>query len=117
MNREVVSDRFPLLPIRFRVNGRSFEELGILDTGFEGGLSVPPDLLGEIDSPNATVHLAPFGSGLIERPLLDGVFEIGDYGPFPVEVVAFGDEILIGQAVIAFFTVTLDHGRRITVSA
>ena len=117
VSRELDSLPFPYLPLRFQVGRFVFEEEGLLDTGFEGGIAVPPDILRDVGPPDLLpTRLRPVLGPHVDAPTYAGFFHIGNLGPFPVDIIAAGDEILIGQQAIAHLTITLDHGQRVVVS-
>ena len=43
MNGELTSSRFPYLPVRWQVRQQTYEAEALLDTGFDGGIAVPPN--------------------------------------------------------------------------
>jgi predicted aspartyl protease len=45
-DNQVVSEHFPYLPLRILVAGRAIETEALLDTGFDGAVVLPTDLLG-----------------------------------------------------------------------
>ena len=42
MNAELTSSRFPYVPVRWQVGQQIYEAEALLDTGFGGGIAVPP---------------------------------------------------------------------------
>lgn len=50
---QVVSDRFPYLPIRLLVAGISVETHAPLDTGFDGAVVIPPGTFEDNVRPNS----------------------------------------------------------------
>ena len=61
VSRELDSLPFPYLPLRFQVGRFVFEEEGLLDTGFEGGIAVPPDILGDVRPSRLAAHQVKTG--------------------------------------------------------
>ena len=116
MSRRPDALPFPCLSVRFQVRGVAFDEIAVLDTGFEGGIAVPQAILKDVGLPVGRVRLELVGGNQISVPFYYGSWQIGDLGPFPVRIDVVGDEVLIGQRAIAYLTVTLDHGRRVIVS-
>jgi predicted aspartyl protease len=117
MNQGVISSRFPYIPIRFQVRLHTYEMEALVDTGFEGGIAVPPSLLENLGPPDGYELWAPVVGTPVLADVYYGSFQVDALGPFPVAITALGDEVLIGLEVIIRFIVTFDHGQRLVVEA
>jgi predicted aspartyl protease len=53
MGQGVISSRFSYLPIRFLVRQYTYQREVLIDTGFDGGIAVPPSLLENLGPPNS----------------------------------------------------------------
>lgn len=111
----VVSPRFPYLPIRVSVRGQELDLEALLDTGFDGHVVVPTDLLGDGDRPDGYLRWKLADGSPVLAPYYLGSLAIGRLGPYPVVVTALGDEGLVGQQVAERVSILLDHGQRVLV--
>ena len=111
----MTSSRFPYVAFHVQVRQHSLDAEGLVDTGFDGGLAVPPTLLENVGPPDAYELWQPVVGPPILAPTYRATFQIDALGPFPVAVTALGDEILVGLEVISRFAVTLDHGQQVIV--
>ena len=115
MSQELVSSRFPFLPVRLEVRQLIYEEEALIDTGFDGGIAVPPFLL-EGQEPDWRQRWILAEGSEIVAPVYRGTVQVGDFQPASVLVLAMGDEYLIGLGLLTRFSVLLDHGLRVVVS-
>ena len=110
-----VSFRFPYLSIRVYVGGYTYEGDALLDTGFDGGISLPFGYLDDsVPSVGTTTWILADGSER-DTQTYNGVLTFEGLEPFRVSVTMMGDEILIGTQAIKDFSVILDHGMRVIV--
>jgi predicted aspartyl protease len=87
----------------------------LLDTGFDGYVTLPPHM----------IPISEAADGDTPGQLADGTFvqlnyyyatmTIEDLGTLDCNVIAMGDEPLVGRAVSDRFMVILDHGRQLIV--
>jgi predicted aspartyl protease len=125
MSRKLTSSKYPYLPltIHVRVSSRKNIDLhtqALIDTGFSGDIVVPvteelkqptPDAYVTWSMADGSEVLAPIFLGRIRFPELDeDVAEM-----VGVTVTVLGDQALIGQSVLRRFTLTLDHGKQVTL--
>lgn len=110
----VESERFPYLPVTFTVGQRSHRVDALLDTGFDGYLSVPHELVaGASGSAFQDWELAD--GSLIRIPYYRATLRVGNLPPSPGLVIVLGDEVILGRAVSDQYRVVLDRGRRVIV--
>ena len=114
MSQQLTSSRFPFLPIRLEVRQEIYEEEALLDTGFDGGMAVPPFLLAGQDPDWYQLWTLADGSH-VSTPVYRGVVRLGDFQPIPILVVGLGDEWMVGLGILNHFSVTFDHGERVIV--
>jgi predicted aspartyl protease len=125
MSNKLTSWRYPFLPLSIHVRVAKRTQLDLdtqtlIDTGFSGDIVVPAtkELLHSTPGAYATWTmadgseiLAPIFLGTIRFPELeeDAAEMVG------VTVTVLGDQALIGQSVLKHFTLTLDHGKQVTL--
>ena len=105
---------FPSLPLTVRVRGETYAGPALLDTGFEGDIIVPADLVGGF--PGRTQDLVLADGSATEAPFLSGFAQFADFDNVPANVLFFGNEFVIGMGILSRYEVILDHGRRVIVN-
>ena len=115
MNRQVISSRFPYLPIKITLQQHSQHVEALLDTGFDGDVIVPSTFITGNRPPDELVPWILADGSRGQAPAYIGTIEIGVFGPFQALVMVLGDEMLIGRGIIDRFAITLDHGQRVIV--
>ena len=115
MNERLISTRFPYLPVQLTVRGRTYDMEALLDTGFDGDVVIPQDMITTAEPPNGylTWRLAD-GAGVRTAYYL-GSIRMGGLGAFPVVANALAYQPTIGRGVTHRFTVILDNGRQVIV--
>jgi predicted aspartyl protease len=106
-----------------RVSNRKNIDLqtqALIDTGFSGDIVVPatgelkqypPDAYATWTMADGSEVMAPIFLGRIRFPELDEA----DAEMVGVTVTVLGDQPLIGQSILRRFTLTLDHGKQVTL--
>jgi len=113
VNERLESNQFPYLPIRIEVRGRIHELQALVDTGFNGDVTVPPSVIGTAESPDWQLHGILADGSRLALPAYHAEVRLGLHGPFQVSLVALGDEPTVGPRVTDRFLLILDHGRRV----
>lgn len=115
MTPRLESERFPYLPLRLAVRGRDYAVEALIDTGFDGYVAVPHDLLGS-DLPPDDYHAWSLADGSeVFAPFYLGTVHLGDVGAFPAAITVLGDEVIVGRGITDNVSLHLDHGRRVVV--
>jgi predicted aspartyl protease len=125
MSNKLISTRYPFLPLTIHVRVTNSKNLdldaqALIDTGFLGDIVVPaseelkessPDAYATWTMADGSEVLAPIFLGTIRFPELaeDAAEIVG------VTITVLGDQALIGQSVLRHFTLTLDHGKQVTL--
>ena len=82
MSQRLTSLRFPVVPFRREVRQQTYEEEALLDTGFDGGMAVPPFLL-QGQEPD-WYQLWTLADGTqVPVPVYQGVVRLGDLSLSP----------------------------------
>ena len=112
----MTSAPYPSLPIRCDIQGVTREVDAIIDTGFDGYLVVPEALIGALPEPSRRRRYRTASGEPVIVVEYDGTVELSAQ-PLLVEanIIALGDEYLIGIELLNHFRVTLDHGQRVIV--
>lgn len=120
MTPSVTSSHFPFLSLHVQIIDDNapafdFDVDAFVDTGFDGGLTVPSALI--------PAELVPVGQS--SWNLADGTeittdayfcyVSIGHLQPVPTAVIALDGDVLLGRHVTNRFRVSFDHGRSIVV--
>ncbi len=115
MNRRLVSNRYPYLPLHLQVRQKEIDVEALIDTGFDGGLAVPSSFIAESEVPNGHHRWKLADNSIVAAPFYLGTVGLGEVGSFIIAVTLMGDEFLIGQGLLRRFIIIFDHGRRVIV--
>lgn len=113
-NKIVTSSHFPYLPIKVSTK-KDFELEALLDTGYDGGVIVPPKLISNGEVSGWLVDCKLADNSIVEVPAYIGSVRLGNKKLNNITVLIMGDEPVIGREVIKYFKVILDHGSKITL--
>lgn len=100
--------------IKVTLGDRDYEENALLDTGFNGDVAVPFHL--ELDSSGRTTELILADGSVIRARSQLGQIQLGDLEPVSAEIVAIGNNFVIGTGILRRYEVILDHGQRVIVN-
>lgn len=107
---------YPYLRIHFSVGTHRDHVPALVDTGFDGYLAVPEDLLERLPSPARLEPVRTASREVLWVPAYPGTLELDQVpGRFQALVLCLGDEYLLGLTAINRYLVTFDHGLRVTV--
>ena len=120
MIQSVTSARFPYLPVRLTIGAQDnpvFETVlePQVDTGFDGGLAVPPMLIPSTVTPDGHTEWQMADGTELRAPAYLCSVSIGNLSPVRTAVIAFDGDILLGRHVTDQFRLIFDHGRTLTV--
>jgi predicted aspartyl protease len=113
MTPPLVSERFPYLPLRLDLGGRAFSLEALIDTGFDGDLVVPSDVL--TSDPDDFQRWSLADGSVVYAPMYFGRARLDGFDSFGVLVTVLGDEPLVGRGVTDRFRLVLDHGERVII--
>lgn len=115
MTPRLETDHFPYLPLRLHVRDRTYAVEALIDTGFDGYVAVPPELVADGGPPD-DFHIWILADGSqVVAPFYLGTVHVGDVGSAPAAITALGDEPIVGRGIIDRFLLHLDHGERVVV--
>lgn len=102
------------LPLRLEVRNRVHTLEALIDTGFDGDIAVPADMLVNVE-PDDHQRWTPADGTHVSAPYFVGTVQVGAVGTFEAVITALGDEPLVGRGVTDRFRIILDHGERVIV--
>ena len=103
------------MPVHLESDGHQSDVEALLDTGFDGDVAVPPDLIGDGRPADGHLRWTLADGSSVLAPYYLGTATVGRLGPFPAVVTALGEEPLAGIGLAKHLTIVLDHGRRLVV--
>ncbi len=113
----LTSSRFPYLQATIQVLNRNFKTEVLVDTGFDGDITMPPEMILNGKPPEGYFSWTLANGKNVSAPYFLGKVKLGKFKPLDVLITALGDEPLIGRRVTNKFKVTFDHGRKVIVEA
>ena len=87
----------------------------LVDTGFDGGVVIPKDVLDPALTPVRYLPWSLADDSTVLLPAFLGDVQIGDLPPIRTIVMPLGDEPPIGRHVISPYREIFDRGTRIIV--
>ena len=120
MIQAVTSSRYPYLPVHVEIFTQQtivfeFDVEPMVDTGFDGGLTVPQGVILASVPPFGTSEWKLADDTEIKLPAYIARVTIGSLQPIATLVIVLGDDPLLGRDVIDNFSLHFDHGRQLTV--
>lgn len=115
LSQRLTSSRFPYVPLHLEVRQQTHGVDALLDTGFDGDVALPPELVVAGQSPDGYLPCQLADGSEVLTPFYLGVVRVGDLGAFPIVIIALGDEPLVGRGVSDRFRIILDHGQQLIV--
>ena len=115
MTERITSQRFPYVPIRVSVQQREVALEALVDTGFDGGVAVPPTIVTNGETPDGYLPWTLADGTQVLLPAYRGTVQLDGFPSFPTVVIALGDEPIVGRQVSDRFRVVLDHGQQVVV--
>lgn len=112
-NKIVISSHFPYLLVNVSTAKKDFELEALLDTGYDGGVIIPPKRItnGEVSGWLVDCKLA--NNSIVEVPAYLGSVRLDNKKLNNITILIMGDEPIIGREVIKHFKITLEYGRKI----
>lgn len=116
-NRRLVSAHFPYLPIHLQLRRTRQDMEALLDTGFDGDVALPSELIIDGDPPDGHQRWRLADGSTVRAPYYLGRLRVGSVEIAPVVVTAMGDEAIVGTGILDEFTVILDHAQRLIMES
>ena len=112
----LVSTDYPYLQVEVTIRSFRSRFRALLDTGFDGSLTLPEALRSQLGRPDMLVRTRLADGTERKFPAYQGGVEIVGLGVvYLTRLTLLGDECLIGQGIIKRLKVTFDHGSQIVV--
>lgn len=113
--KKLTSLNFPFIPITLIVRQRELKLEALLDTGFDGFVVVPTEMLSNGHPPDGYLPWTLADGSKTLAPAYIGVVKLKGIGSFSVIVTALGDEVMVGRRLSDKFKLILDHGKKLIV--
>lgn len=113
MSFRIVSSRFPYLLIHIEIRRGSHDVEALIDTGFDGGVALPPEMIMNGEPPDGYQRWKLANGSTVLAPFYRGTVQIGKFLPFRMLVVAMGQGPVIGRGVTDRFTVIFKKGKQV----
>jgi clan AA aspartic protease len=121
MSVPVSSSHFPYLTIRVTIrqpiagNQQEIQLEALVDTGFDGGVVIPKDLLDPSLTPVRYLPWSLADDSQVLLPAFLGDVQIGNLPPVRTIVMPLGDEPLLGRNVTNNYRMIFDHGNQLVI--
>jgi clan AA aspartic protease len=120
MTSSETSTHFPYLQLHVQIGSPRQLEQGLdvealIDTGFDGGLTVPAALIDAAIFPDTHLPWQLADGSQVLTPAYLATIQIGQLQPILTIVIALGEEPLLGRGVTDSFRLILDHGTQVIV--
>lgn len=109
----LTSSRFPYVRVTLQVLQRNLKVEVLIDTGFDGDITVPPEMILNGKPPQGYLPWTLANGEEVNAPYFLGKVRIGKFEPVSVLITALGDEPLIGRGITDKFKVIFDHGKKV----
>lgn len=113
-NKTITASRFPYLPIKVSIK-KDFELEALLDTGYDGGIVLPPKLISNGEVSGWLVDCKLADDSIVKVPAYIGSVSVGNKKLNNITVLIMGDEPIVGREVMKYFKITFDHGKKVIV--
>lgn len=113
-NKTVTSSRFPYLPVKISTK-KDFELEALVDTGYDGGVILPPKLISNGEVSGWLVDCKLADDSMVKVPAYIGSVRLGNKKLSSITVLVMGDEPIIGREIIKHFKIIFDHGRKVII--
>jgi clan AA aspartic protease len=121
MSVPVSSSHFPYLTIRVTIrqplasNQQEIQLEALVDTGFDGGVVIPKDLLDPSLTPVRYLPWSLADDSQVLLPAFLGDVQIGNLPPVRTIVMPLGDEPLLGRNVTNHYRMIFDRGNQLVI--
>jgi predicted aspartyl protease len=117
----VPSSKFPYLRIHVTIrqtpasNQQELDLEAMVDTGFDGGVVIPSNLLDPSLEPIRHLPWSLADGSEVLLPAFLGAVQIGNLPPITTIIMPLGDEPLIGRHATNNYRLIFDHGVQVIV--
>lgn len=109
------STRYPYVTIALTIEDHSISTEAVCDTGFDGDLAVPSELVPSDASPATYQTWRTAFESQHEAPVYIGTVTIGQYDAIPARIAVLGTETILVRGIIDRYSVLFDHGERVVI--
>jgi len=116
-DQRVESARVPYAPLTVAASHatRELDFEALVDTGYTGFVVVPRGSFTNGGAPTHRLRLQLADGSIVFAPAYWGSLRIGTTTVPDIAITEMGDEAIIGMQVLGHFTLTIDHGRTLTL--
>ena len=82
VSEELISARFPYVPVRWQAGRLTHHAEAILDTGFDGRIAVPPEFFEE-QAADSYQRWTLADGRQVQAPIYRGTVQLGTFRPIP----------------------------------
>lgn len=86
-----------------------------MDTGFDGDVIIP-SRLSEGFQPARRMPYRLIDGTMGEALIFNGSVQLNDFAPVQAELIALGEDFIVGTGILRRYEVILDHGQRVIVN-
>lgn len=115
-DRRIVSRRVPYIPVTVTTDSSlSIDAEALVDTGYTGFVVVPVGSFTNSKPATHRVTLRLADDFPVTASAYRGELRVGATRLAPVLITELGNETIVGLQVLQSFTLTLDHGRELSI--
>jgi hypothetical protein len=114
----VRSSRFPYLPVHLTIGNPLYPDFQLdieayIDTGFDGGLIVPPSMIPDRVHPAGEMDCQLADGSTIRTAAYRGFVSVGSLQPMPAMILTIPGRALLGLAVTNRYRLSFVYGRQV----
>lgn len=111
----VESSHFPYIPITVETGTLTLELEVLVDTGFDGFLALPADLVRDA-RPRGSQTFQTASDEIVTANYYSSTVRVGPFPAVEGELTALGSEAIAGRLLTDRYALLLDHGRTVTLT-
>lgn len=109
------SSHFPYLKVFIKVLKRNIKTEALVDTGFDGDISLPAELILNGEPPDGHTSWILANQEIVRAPYFLGYIKMGNLKQIFAQIIVLGKEPVIGRGFTDQFRVIFDHGKSLIV--
>lgn len=102
------------MEVEWEVHGQRTKALAFIDTGFDGFLMLPTNLMGQLGTPDHIDWWQLADGSFVAAPTYFGTIRFVGMDEFlPCDIIVMGNEVVVGLDLVRRYLVTLERGQRV----